>query len=121
MQTGSRTGNGGAVTAPRQGENCITSCAYFANVVIIALRSKVAVVPDIAFHCVPYTLCSIANLQLHVLLTFVRASYPLIAMSLVYGPGPRRRDSKNNMTLLWLEKGPRSCRSEDQTCHEMVK
>lgn len=98
--------------APRQGENCIISCADFANVVIIALRSKVAMVPDIAFRCVPCTMCSIANLQLRVLLTFVRASYPLIAMSLAYGPGPSWKDSKNNMTLLWLDKGPRSCRSD---------
>lgn len=50
-QAGSRTGNSGAVIAPRliQGENCVASCAGFASVVIIAFRSKVATVPDTAF------------------------------------------------------------------------
>ena len=114
MQAGSRTGDSGAVIAPRliQGENCITSCAGFANVVIIAFRSKVATVPDIAIPCVPSTMCSIANLQLQVLLTFVRTSHPLIATSLTYGLGARWKDSKNNLTLIWLEKGPRFCRAD---------
>lgn len=64
MQAGIRTANSGAGIAPRliQGENCISSRAGFANVVIIAFRSKVATVPDIAFHRVPCTVCSIANL-----------------------------------------------------------
>lgn len=64
MQAGIRTANSGAGIAPRliQGENCISSRGGFANVVIIAFRSKVATVPDIAFHRVPCTVCSIANL-----------------------------------------------------------
>lgn len=76
MQASSRLGNSGAVIAPRliQGENCVTSCAGFANVVVTAFRSKVAMVSDIALHCVLCTMSSIADLQLQVLLTFVRTS-----------------------------------------------
>lgn len=114
MRAGGRMGNSGAAIAPRlsEGENCGISCAGFASVVITAFRPKVATVPAIAFHCVPCTACSITDLQLQVLLTFVRTSYPLIAMSLTYGPGARWKDSKTNMTSVWLEKGPRSCRAD---------
>lgn len=59
-------------------------------------------------------------LQLQVLLTFVRTSYPLVATSLTYGPGARWKDSKTNMTSVWLEKGPRSCRADRPWSDEMM-
>lgn len=103
-----------------KGENCVTSCAGFANVIVTAFRSKVAEVPDTAFRCVPCTMCSVANLRLQVLLTFVRTSYPLMATSLTYGPEARWKDSKTNMTSVWLEKGPRSCRADMPRNDEMM-
>lgn len=61
----------------------------------------------------------IANLLFWGLLTFVRASHPLIVSSLMCGLGARWKGSKNSMILVWLEKEPRSLRSAemvDRSC-----
>lgn len=77
---------------------------------MIAFRAKVAMVPDTALHGVPCTLCSVANCQLQVLLTFVRTQ-TIFAVNFIYILGARRKDSKSNMTSVCLEKGPRSHRA----------
>lgn len=75
-QAVNRTGNSEAVAAPRliEGENCISSCARLANV-MIAFSSEVAMLPDTALHGVPCTMCSIANRQLQALLTLWRHKF----------------------------------------------
>lgn len=111
-QAADRTGSSEAVAAPRprEGENCISLCARCANI-MIAFRAKVAMVPDTALHGVPCTLCSVANCQLQVLLTFVRTQ-TIFAVNFIYILGARWKDSKSSMTSVCLEKGPRSHRAD---------
>lgn len=76
---------------------------------MIAFRSRVAMVPATALHVVPCTVCSIANCQLQVLLTFEQFVF---AVNFAYRLGARWKDSKSNMTWVCLEKGPESYRAD---------
>lgn len=111
-QAVNRAGNSEVVAAPglMEGENCISSCARFVNSVI-TFRAKVPMVPDTALHSVPRTMCSVANCQLQVLLTFVRTLI-FFAVNFIYILRARWKDSKSNMTLVCLEKGPKSQRAD---------
>lgn len=107
-QAVNRMGNSEAVAAPGliEGENYISLCARFVNNVI-TFRAKGAIAPDIALHSVPCTMCSVANCQSQVLLTFLRTQI-FFSVNFIYMLGARWKDSKSNMTLVCLEKGPKS-------------
>lgn len=74
---------------------------------VITFRAKVAIAPDTALHGVSCTMCSVANCQSQVLLTFFEDTI-FFSENIIYMLGARWKDSKSNMTLVCLEKGPKS-------------
>lgn len=93
-----------------EGENCISLCARFANI-MIAFRAKVAMAPDTALQGVPCTVCYVANHQLQDLLTFVKTQ-TFFCVNFIYILGARWKDSRNNMASVCLEKEPKSHRAD---------